>query len=81
MVSIWQIGLFNEISVRKVPGMYKLLEPGEDLEDLTQMPPEDVLLRWVNYHLKEAKCCRRISDFTQDITDSEVYSVLLKQVS
>jgi len=29
----------------------RLLKEGEDLQAMLKLPPEEVLLRWVNYHM------------------------------
>lgn len=43
-----------------------LLRDGESLEDLMKLSPEELLLRWVNYHLEEAGC-GKINNFSSDI--------------
>lgn len=43
-----------------------LLREGESLEDLMKLSPEDLLLRWANYHLENAGC-NKISNFSTDI--------------
>lgn len=51
---IWQIirvGLFSQINLEHVPGMFRLLKEGETLDELRRLSPEQILLRWVNYHL------------------------------
>lgn len=42
-----------------------LLEEGESLEDLMKLSPEELLLRWANFHLK--KVGMSISNFSGDI--------------
>lgn len=37
------------------------------MADLMKLSPENILLRWVNYHLERAGVPRRISNFTSDI--------------
>ena len=39
------------------------------------------MIRWVNYHLKAAGSSRRINNFSGDIKDSEVYTILLNQLA
>jgi len=58
----------------------RLLEPGEELADLLKLPPDQLLLRWFNYHLKRAGH-RKINNFGGDIKDSEAYTVLLNQIA
>lgn len=55
---IWQIirrGLLGKIDIKLHPELYRLLEDDETLEQFLRLPPEQILLRWVNYHLKNAK--------------------------
>lgn len=42
-----------------------LLKEGESLEDLMELSPEELLLRWVNFHLE--KYGMHISNFSSDI--------------
>jgi len=81
---IWQIvkiGLFAKINLVNHPELYRLLEPGETIEDLLALPIEQILLRWVNYHLKNAGWNRRVNNFSGDIKDGENYTVLLAQIA
>ncbi|KAJ7392218.1 hypothetical protein OS493_013594 [Desmophyllum pertusum] len=81
---LWQIiriGLFAKITLTSVPGLARLLREGETLNDLMALSPEDILLRWFNYHLEQAGHHRRVENFSGDIKDSECYSVLLRQIS
>ena len=80
---IWQIiriGLLSKINLLNHPELYRLLEPGEELSDLMKLSPEEILLRWFNYHLKAANHSRRVANFSGDIKDSENYTVLLHQL-
>jgi len=81
---IWQIvkiGLFSKINLVNHPELYRLLEPGETLEDLMKLPTEQLLLRWFNYHLKNAGHNRKVTNFSGDIKDSENYTILLSQIA
>jgi len=81
---LWQIiriGLLSEINLAHHPGLVHLLEDDETLEDLQKLSPEQILLRWVNYHLKNAGCTRRVTNFSGDIMDSEAYTYLLHQIA
>src|SRR5262249_47669029 len=40
-----------------------------------------LLLRWFNYHLKNAGHAKRVKNFGPDIKDSEAYTVLLNQIA
>ncbi len=61
--------------------VYTPLHTVEGLPDLFALSPEQTLLRWFNYHLKEAGSSRRVRNFGQDIKDSECYTILLNQIA
>ncbi|KAK4059242.1 hypothetical protein Trihar35433_10995 [Trichoderma harzianum] len=80
---IWQIirrGLLGKIDIKLHPELYRLLEEDETLEQFLRLPPEQILLRWFNYHLKAANWPRRVTNFSSDVKDSENYTVLLAQI-
>ncbi|KAF4342719.1 fimbrin [Fusarium beomiforme] len=82
---IWQIirrGLLGKIDIKLHPELYRLLEEDETLEQFLRLPPEQILLRWFNYHLKAANWPRTLSvhNFSSDVKDGENYSVLLAQI-
>nr|CAG8436625.1 9303_t:CDS:10 [Entrophospora candida] len=81
---IWQIikiGLLNKIDIKLHPELYRLLEDDETLEQFLKLPPDQILLRWFNYHLKAAKWQRRVQNFSKDVSDGENYTVLLNQLA
>ena len=68
---IWQIirrGLLGKIDIKLHPELYRLLEDDETLEQFLRLPPEQILLRWFNYHLKNAKWDKRYNA-PQKLTD------------
>lgn len=75
------VGLFSQIDLVHVPGLASLLREGETLADLQKMSAEQILMRWVNYHLEKAGVDRRLNNFTENVRDSEIYSYLLKQIA
>ncbi|KAL2264981.1 hypothetical protein VTJ83DRAFT_7491 [Remersonia thermophila] len=80
---IWQIirrGLLGKIDIKLHPELYRLLEEDETLEQFLRLPPEQILLRWFNYHLKAANWPRRVQNFSTDVKDGENYTVLLAQI-
>ncbi|KAI9224314.1 calponin homology domain-containing protein [Blastocladiella britannica] len=77
---LWQIikvGLLSKIDIKLHPELYRLLEPGETLEQFIQLPADQILMRWVNYHLKKAQCPVSMSNFSSDLKDSVIYTYLL----
>ncbi|XP_043850653.1 plastin-1 isoform X1 [Dromiciops gliroides] len=80
---LWQIikaGLFADIEISRNEALIALLNEGEELEELMKLSPEELLLRWVNYHLNNAGW-QKISNFSQDIKDSRAYYHLLNQIA
>ncbi|WPK24064.1 hypothetical protein PUMCH_001320 [Australozyma saopauloensis] len=80
---IWQIirrGLLSKVDIKHHPELYRLLEDDETLEQFLRLPPEQILLRWFNYHLKNAGSQRRVANFSKDVCDGENYTVLLNQL-
>lgn len=80
---IWQIvrrGLLSTIDLKHHPELFRLLEEGESPEDFFKLPPDQILLRWFNYHLKAANWPRRVTNFSKDVSDGENYTILLSQI-
>ncbi|KAK1921741.1 putative Fimbrin [Papiliotrema laurentii] len=80
---IWQIirrGLLSKIDIKIHPELYRLLDDGETMEEFLRLPPDQILLRWFNYHLKAAGWHRRVENFSKDVSDGENYTILLNQL-
>ncbi|XP_073497452.1 plastin-3 isoform X2 [Phyllobates terribilis] len=80
---LWQIikiGLFADIELSRNEALAALLRDGETLEDLMKLSPEELLLRWANYHLENAGW-QKINNFSSDIKDSRAYFHLLNQIA
>jgi len=81
---LWQIiriGLLSDINLHEHPGLVLLLRDGETLEEFKKLSPEEILIRWVNYHLENANSGRQIANFSGDIKDSVPYTYLLHQIA
>lgn len=48
----------------------RLAKDGEELADLNKLPPEQILIRWMNFHLKNAGQ-NEITNLGKDIADSK----------
>jgi len=80
---LWQIIrllLTMKISIREYPEMARLLRGDETLAQLLALPPERVLVRWINYHLENAKSDRRVGNLGKDLSDSVVYDTVMRQL-
>lgn len=82
---VWQIiraGLLIKISLNDNPHLMRLAHEGETKEDLMKLSHEELLLRWVNYHLEENVnySGEPIKNFSKDIKDSVAYQYLMEQI-
>lgn len=81
---IWQLirkAIVDTITLAQHSELATLLLPGETLEQLAALKPEELLMRWVNYHLANANSTRRLTNFTTDLCDSEIYALLMEQIT
>ena len=81
---MWQVVklvVLSNIQLKHHPELIRLLNPGEQLSDLLKLSPEQLLLRWFNYHLKAAGYDKKITNFSGDVKDSEKYTILLNQLN
>lgn len=70
---VWQIMrnvLTKSIDLLHCPEIIRLALEGEELKDLQKLPPEQILIRWINFHLKEAGQERRVTNLGGDLKDS-----------
>uniref|UniRef100_A0A8C7MH07 Plastin-3 n=1 Tax=Oncorhynchus kisutch TaxID=8019 RepID=A0A8C7MH07_ONCKI len=80
---LWQIikiGLFADIELSRNEALAALLREGESLEDLMKLSPEELLLRWANFHLENAGFSK-INNLSSDIKDSRAYYHLLNMIA
>lgn len=81
---VWQIikiQLTSTINLKNHPELMRLLLDGESLEDFMKLPPDQILLRWMNYHLKAAGHPKAVTNFSKDVQDAHAYSVLLHRIA
>jgi len=71
------MGLLDKVSVSQHPEMLALMEDGEDVNHFVNLPPEQTLLRWFNYHLKKAGSPRTVTNFSSDIAVSILTEILI----
>ncbi|GAB1601285.1 plastin-1-like [Argonauta hians] len=81
---LWQLirmGLLSDIDLHHHPGLLNLLEEGEDPVAFQKLSPEQLLIRWINYHLRNAGSNLQIKNLAEDIKNSEAYVHLLGQIA
>ncbi|KAG6596927.1 Fimbrin-1, partial [Cucurbita argyrosperma subsp. sororia] len=74
---IIKIQLLADLNLRKTPQLLELVQESGDIEELINLPPEKILLKWMNYHLKKAGYKKTVSNFSSDLKDGEAYAYLL----
>ncbi|PSR86305.1 Fimbrin-2 like [Actinidia chinensis var. chinensis] len=74
---IIKIQLLADLNLRKTPQLVELVDDSKDVEELMSLPPEKILLRWMNFQLKKAGYTKTVTNFSSDIKDAEAYAHLL----
>lgn len=79
----WQIARqlqTAKIQLKDCPEIMRLAKDGEELNDLQKIPPEDILVRWINFHLKAAGQERQITNLGKDLKDLQALFYVLNQL-
>ena len=80
---IWQLircHMLAKVNLTSYPELIRLMQKGETLETLLSLSPEQILVRWFNYHLAKSACGKSIANFSTDLADSSAYVNLLQQI-
>jgi len=82
MWQVIEIGLMAGVSLDHNPHIAALLEEDEELSDLQRLGPEGILLRWINFHLRNDKSYEGppVVNFKSSLKDSRAYIHLLAQI-
>ncbi|KAI3465519.1 hypothetical protein Pfo_022182 [Paulownia fortunei] len=78
---IIKIQLLADLNLKKTPQLVELVEDSKDVEELIGLPPEKVLLKWMNFHLKKAGFKKQVTNFSSDLKDGEAYAHLLNALA
>ncbi|CAO2833633.1 unnamed protein product [Amaranthus hypochondriacus] len=74
---IIKIQLLADLNLRKSPQLVELADDADDIEELMNLSPEKVLLKWMNFHLQRAGYEKVVANFSSDIKDAKAYTYLL----
>ncbi|XP_062017624.1 fimbrin-1-like [Rosa rugosa] len=74
---IIKIQLLADLNLKKTPQLVELVDDSKDVEELLSLPPEKVLLKWMNFHLQKAGYKKAVANFSSDLKDGEAYAYLL----
>ena len=91
---VWNLtreGLLRPISPSAHPEFLRLLLPNEEIGAMAKLLPEQVMLRWVNHHIRAYLAENpeqtrvppnfAISNLSDDLADCVAYAIVLKQVA
>ncbi|XP_012466061.1 fimbrin-2 isoform X2 [Gossypium raimondii] len=74
---IIKIQLLADLNLKKTPQLVELVDDSKDVEELMSLPPEKILLRWMNFQLKKSSFKKIVTNFSTDVKDAEAYAHLL----
>ncbi|KAK6163977.1 hypothetical protein DH2020_000841 [Rehmannia glutinosa] len=74
---IIKIQLLADLNLKKTPQLVELVDDSKDVEELLSLPPEKILLRWMNFQLKKGGYSKTVTNFSSDVKDAEAYAHLL----
>lgn len=72
--------LTKSIDLKNCPEIMRLALEGEELTDLVKLPPETILIRWINFHLDKSGVDRRVTNLGKDLSDSKVLLYVLNRL-
>ncbi|KAF7831628.1 fimbrin-5 [Senna tora] len=78
---IIKIQVLADVNLKKTPQLVELVEDSQEVEELMNLAPEKVLLKWMNFHLKKAGYEKQVTNFSSDLKDGEAYAYLLNALA
>nr|GLL24205.1 fimbrin-5-like [Ipomoea trifida] len=76
-----RIQLLADLNLKRTPQLIELVEDSKDMEELMSLPPEKILLKWMNFHLKRSGYKKQVTNFSIDVKDGEAYAYLLNTLA
>ena len=59
--------MLHLINLKHNPFLIRLKREDEELSDLLKLPPDELLLRWFNYHLANSNYGKQVGNFSADL--------------
>eukprot|EP00002_Diphylleia_rotans_P011750 TRINITY_DN2311_c0_g1_i14.p1 TRINITY_DN2311_c0_g1~~TRINITY_DN2311_c0_g1_i14.p1 ORF type:complete len:845 (+),score=162.08 TRINITY_DN2311_c0_g1_i14:67-2601(+) len=75
------IRTMSHVSRAETRSLYSILQAKESIQNLLDLSPDKLIMRWVNFHMEKAQYARRIENFSTDFRDSSVYTYLLRNIN
>ncbi|KAL0914783.1 hypothetical protein M5K25_015162 [Dendrobium thyrsiflorum] len=76
-----KIQLLADLNLKKTPQLLELVDDSQDVEELINLPPEKMLLKWMNFHLQKSGYKKQVTNFSSDLKDGEAYAHLLNTLA
>lgn len=81
---MWQVArliAIGKVQLKDCPEIMRLATEDEELKDLQALKPEQILIRWVNFHLKQSGQEMKITNLGKDLADSKALIYVIDQLS
>lgn len=63
--------MLTKIDLKHHPYLIRLKKEEEEVADLLKLPKEELILRWVNYHLSNAGHETSVHNFSKDFSSGK----------
>ena len=70
----------KEINFQEVPEIICLAKDGEEMTKFVKLQPDEILLRWVNYHLAKVNFEFDIEDLDNCLTDPDILMFVMNSL-
>lgn len=81
LTQVCKLLAIKSINLNECNEIWRLKEGDETLQDVLKLKPEEILIRWVNFHCHEAGHDElKIKNLGKDIADSKAMTVVLNQL-
>ena len=70
----------KSIDLKECPEIMRLAKEGEELKDLLKLPPEQILIRWINFHLAKKGQTKEVTNLGKDLADSVALTYVLNSL-
>lgn len=83
LTALWQLLrklVAVRINIKDCAELYRLLNEDEDPSILNKLKTEEILIRWINYHLRKNGQSRQVTNLHKDLADSFALTHVLNRL-